>query len=63
MSRLSEKNEFSILELASISGHKTLQMLKSTLTCKLKNWRKKWDSRLVLADVERRKADNALSQE
>lgn len=28
MSRLSEKNDFSILELASISGHKTLQMLK-----------------------------------
>jgi integrase len=28
MSRLSEKNNFSILELASISGHKTLQMLK-----------------------------------
>ncbi|MFM1908258.1 MAG: hypothetical protein RLZZ591_1935 [Pseudomonadota bacterium] len=28
MSRLSEKNEFSVLELASISGHKTLQMLK-----------------------------------
>jgi integrase len=28
MSRLSEKSDFSILELASISGHKTLQMLK-----------------------------------
>jgi hypothetical protein len=28
MSRLSERNDFSILELASISGHKTLQMLK-----------------------------------
>ena len=28
LSRLSESNDFSILELASISGHKTLQMLK-----------------------------------
>lgn len=28
MSRLSEKNDFSIIELATISGHKTLQMLK-----------------------------------
>ena len=28
MSRLSEKSDFSILELVSISGHKTLQMLK-----------------------------------
>jgi integrase len=28
MSRLSEKTDFSMLELASISGHKTLQMLK-----------------------------------
>lgn len=28
MSRMSERNDFSMLELASISGHKTLQMLK-----------------------------------